>query len=54
MENSNHNVSFREPEILATTSNKKELLIKETMLIQQQNPAINVDDSSIPLYLFKN
>ena len=45
-------MDFKNPEILAFAFNHRELLIKETLLIQQQQPEINVDNFSTPLYLF--
>ena len=43
---------FKNPEILASVFNHRELLIKETLLIQEQLPEINVDNFPTPLYLF--
>ena len=46
-------MDFKNPEILASTFNYHELLIKETFLTQEQQPEINVDNFSTPLlYLF--
>ena len=42
-----HTIDFRTPEILATEHNAKDLLIKETLLIQENSSSINVDKSSI-------
>ena len=39
----------KNPEILASAFNYRELLIKETLLIQEQQPEINVDNFP-PLY----
>jgi len=36
----------------AQAFNHRELLIKETLLIQEQQPEINADNFSTPLYLF--
>ena len=47
-----HFMDFENPEILASAFNYRELLIKETLLTQEQQPEINVDNFSIPLYLF--
>jgi len=48
-----HFMDFKNPEILASPFNYHELLIKETFLIQEQQPEINVDNFSTPLlYLF--
>jgi len=41
-------MDFKNPEILASTFNYRELLIKETLLIQEQQPEINID--FIPLF----
>jgi len=38
--------------VLASAFNYRELLITETLLIQEQQPEINVDNFSNPLYLF--
>ena len=47
-----HFMDFKNPEILASAFNYRELLIKETLLIHEQQPEINVDNFSTPLYLF--
>jgi len=47
-----HFMDFKNAEILASAFNYRELLIKETLLIQEQQPEINVDNFSTPLYLF--
>jgi len=47
-----HFVDFKNPEILPSAFNHRELLIKETLLIHEQKPEINVDNFSTPLYLF--
>ena len=44
-----HFMDFKNPEILASAFNYRELLIKETLLIQEQQPEINVDNFP-PLY----
>ena len=54
LENPSHVINFNEPEILTTANHPRELLIKETLLIQQQLPSINVDKSSTPLFVFNN
>ena len=48
-------VDFNKPDVLCSSYNTKELLIKETLLIQQ-HPDINVDrrKSSITFYVFNN
>jgi len=43
---------FKNPEILDSAFNHHELLIKKTLVIQEQQPEINVDDFCTPLYLF--
>jgi len=43
---------FMDFKILASAFNYRELLIKETRLIQEQQPEINVDNFSTPSYLF--
>jgi len=45
-------MDFKNPEILASACNYRELLIKETLLKQEQQPEINADNFSTPLYLF--
>ena len=47
-----HFMDFKNPEILASAFNYRELLIKETLLIQEQQPEINVDNFCTRLYLF--
>jgi len=37
---------------LSQASNWRKLLIKETLYMQQKQPQLNIDKSSIPLYLF--
>ena len=54
LENPTHFINFNEPEILCSAYNFKELLIKETLLIHQLQPDINVDILSFPLYVFNN
>ena len=54
LENPNHSIDFNDPEVLCSAHNTKELLIKETLLIQQYQPDINVDGSSFPLYVFNS
>ena len=38
LENPSHTIDFRTPEILATGHHAKDLLIKETLLIQENSP----------------
>ena len=54
LKNPTHFINFNEPEILCSAYNFKELLIKETLLIHQLQPDINVDISLFPLYVFNN
>ena len=55
LDNSEHTIDFEHPEALVSASNLKELImIKQTILIQQHRRDINVDDSSLPLYVFNN
>ena len=54
LENPNHIIDFNDPEALCSAHNTKELLIKETLLIQQYQPDINVDGSSFPLNVFNS
>ena len=54
LENPSHAINFNEPEILTTANYIKELLIKETLLTQQQLPSTNVDESSTPLNVFND
>ena len=54
LENPSHFINYNEPEILCSAYNFKELIIKETLLIHQIQPDINVDISSFPLYVFNN
>ena len=54
LENPNHMIDFNDPEVLCSAHHTKELLIKETLLIQQYQPDIDVDGSSFPLYVFNS
>ena len=54
LENPKHIIDFNDPEVLCSACNTKELLIKETLLIQQYQPDINVDGFSFPLYVFNS
>ena len=47
-------IDFNDPEVLCSAHNTKELLIKETLIIQQYQPDIDVDGSSFPLYVFNS
>ena len=48
----NDTMNFCSPEILAHSNNIRKLRIKETLLIQNLQPQLNIDDSSNPIYLF--
>ena len=50
--NPDHRMNFHSPEILAHSNNIRKLRIKETLLIQNLQPQLNIDDSSNPIYLF--
>jgi len=50
--NPTHTVNFTEPEILASARGGKQLLLLESLLIQEHRPALNVDNTSTPLVLF--
>ena len=50
-ENSNHKVDFAKPKILGTARNQTKLFALETLSIDKLTPDINVDQSSITLYL---
>ena len=47
-----HKIDFDKTEIMAQTNHCRKLLITKTLLIQIHNPNLNVDRTSIPLYLF--
>ena len=51
-ENSDHKIDFAKPNILGTARNQTQLFILETLSIDKLKPDINVDQSSITLYLF--
>ena len=51
-DNPDHKIDFDKTEIMAQTNHWRKLLITETLLIQNDNPNLNVDRTSIPLYLF--
>ena len=50
--NPTHRFNFKQPEILGSIICQKELHLLESLLIQQYQPDLNVDGSSIPLLLF--
>jgi len=45
-------MDFKNLEMLGSAFNYRELLMKETLLMQEQQPEINVHNFSTPLYLF--
>ena len=47
-----HRFNFKQPEILGSIIGQKELHLLESLLIQQYQPDLNVDGSSIPLLFF--
>ena len=51
-DNPNHKIDFDKTEIMAQTNHWRKLLITQTLLIQKHNPILNVDKTSILLYLF--
>ena len=50
--NPTHRFNFKQPEILGSIVGQKELHLLESLLIQQYQPDLNVDGSSILLLLF--
>ena len=50
--NPDHTINFHSPEILAHSNNIRKLRIKETLLIQNLQPQLNIDDCSNPIHLF--
>ena len=50
-DNPDHKIDFDKTEITAQTNHCRKLLITETLLIQKHNPNLNVDRTSIPLYI---
>jgi len=50
--NPTHHFNFKQPEILGSIVDQKELYLLESLLIQQHQPDLNVDGSFIPLLLF--
>ena len=51
IENLDHRIDFNNVNILAHSNNWRKLLIKETLLIQNQKPSLNIEQSSI-LYIY--
>ena len=54
LENPKHFINLNEPDTLRSAYNFKELLIKDTLLIHQLQPDINVDILLFPLHVFFN
>ena len=52
IENPDHQIDFNNVNILAHSDNWRKLLTKETLLIQNQKPLLNTDQSSVPIHLF--
>ena len=52
IENPDHRIDFNNVNSLAHSNNWRKLLIKETLLIRNQKPSLNIDQSSVTLYLF--
>ena len=50
--NPDHTTNFHSPEIQAHSNNIRKLRMKETLLIQNLQPQLNIDDSSNPIHLF--
>ena len=51
-ENSDQKIDFAKPKILGTVRNRTKLFILKTLSIDKLKPDIDVDQSSITLYLF--
>ena len=51
-DNPDHKIGFDKTEIMAQTNHWRKLLITKTSLLQKHNPNLNVDWTSLPLYLF--
>ena len=54
LENPEHTIDFNNTKILSYANHWRKLLIKESILIQKFEPSLNIDKSSVPLYLFNN
>ena len=53
-QNPDHHIDFDNPIVLTQAKHWRKLLIKETLLIQEKQPSLNVDKFSTPLYLFNS
>ena len=52
LNNPNHEINFESPKILDKSNHVTKLRIKETFYISETEPPLNVDNQSLPLYLF--
>ena len=52
VDNPNHKIDFNNCAILGFSNRWRKHLAKESQYIQKFNPSINIDEKSIPLYLF--
>ena len=52
LNNPNHAINFDSPKILDRSNHVTKLRIKETLHISKTEPQLNVDNQSLPLYLF--
>ena len=52
MDNPDHKLDFTKPNILSSSGDSARLLILESLFIQKNEPLLNVDSKSAPLYLF--
>ena len=47
-----HKIDFGETKVVAQTNHWRKLLIIKTLLFQKHNPNLDVNGTSVPLYLF--
>ena len=52
LNNPNYEINFDSPKILDRSNQVAKLCIKETLLISKTEPQLNVNNQSLPLYLF--
>ena len=52
LNNSNHEINFDSPKILDRSDHVSKLRIKETLHISKTESQLNVNNQSLPLYLF--
>ena len=52
LNNPNHEIKLDSPKILDRSNHVTKLSIKETLHISKTEPQLNVDNQSLPLYLF--